>query len=45
VITILFGGFGISFLSLSKKGMLRRNMYTTGPHVKPGFCVTSCLGE
>jgi hypothetical protein len=44
VITVLFWGFGVSFsLVLSRRGMLRRNMYATGPRAKPGFRVTSVL--
>jgi hypothetical protein len=43
VITVLSWGFGISFFVLFRKGMLRRNMYATGPRAKPGFRVTSVL--
>jgi hypothetical protein len=43
VITVLSWGFGVSFLSISRRGMLRRNMYATGPRAKPGFRVTSVL--
>jgi hypothetical protein len=42
VITVLF--WGLVFRSfLSRKGMLRRNMYATAPRAKLGFRVTSVL--
>jgi hypothetical protein len=36
-------GFGISFLLLSRRGKLTRNMYAAGPRAKLGFRVTSVL--
>jgi hypothetical protein len=44
-VLVNFVGFGNRFLFLSKRGMLKCNMYVTRPRAKPGFRVTSCLGE
>jgi hypothetical protein len=43
VITVMLLGFGILLLFLSRRGMLTRNMYASGPRAKLGFRMTSVL--